>query len=149
MGPTASAPAPPLQEALGGAAAVQRRLSGRSEAPENSEANPREKGNLGLPVSLTDGSTHLEQTVGSRRAAGAVSQRHAAAESGARWLADVCVCVCGGGGAEVTGAEDSAHRGVACCLVSSIWSLEVGAEGVSSWGGVPRSATRRGRRSRK
>lgn len=42
--------------------------SGRSEAPENSETSPREKGNLGLPVLLTDGSTHLEQIVGSERA---------------------------------------------------------------------------------
>lgn len=41
--------------------------SGRSEAPENSETGPREKGNLGLPVLLTDGSTHLEQIVGSER----------------------------------------------------------------------------------
>lgn len=41
--------------------------SGRSEAPENSETSPREKGNLGLPVLLTDGSTHLEQIVGSER----------------------------------------------------------------------------------
>lgn len=47
--------------------------SGRSEAPENSETSPREKGNLGLPVLLTDGSTHLEQIVGSDRAA--LSQR--------------------------------------------------------------------------
>lgn len=42
--------------------------SGRSEAPENSETSPREKGNLGLPVLLTDGSTHLEQIVGSEQA---------------------------------------------------------------------------------
>lgn len=41
--------------------------SGRSEAPENSETSPREKGNLGLPVLLTDGSTHLEQIVGSEQ----------------------------------------------------------------------------------
>lgn len=41
--------------------------SGRSEAPENSGMSPREKGNQGLPVSLTDGSTHLEQIVGSDR----------------------------------------------------------------------------------
>lgn len=39
--------------------------TGRSEAPENSETSPREKGNPGLPVLLTDGSTHLERTVGS------------------------------------------------------------------------------------
>lgn len=41
--------------------------SGRSEAPENSETSPREKGNLCLPVLLTDGSTHLEQIVGSEQ----------------------------------------------------------------------------------
>lgn len=44
------------------------RDSGRSEAPENSETSPREKGNQGLPVLQTDGSTHLEQTVGSNQA---------------------------------------------------------------------------------
>lgn len=42
--------------------------SGRSEAPENSEISPREKGNQGLPVLQTDGSTHLEQIVGSNQA---------------------------------------------------------------------------------
>lgn len=42
--------------------------SGRSEAPENSETSPREKGNQGLPVLQTDGSTHLEQIVGSNQA---------------------------------------------------------------------------------
>lgn len=36
--------------------------TGRSEAPENSETNPGEKGNLALPVLLTDGSTHWEAT---------------------------------------------------------------------------------------
>lgn len=41
--------------------------SGRSEAPENSETSPREKGNQGLPVLQTDGSTHLEQIVGSKQ----------------------------------------------------------------------------------
>lgn len=58
--------------------------SGRSEAPENSETSPGEKGNLGLPVLLTDGSTHLEQIVGSDRAA--LSQRtvFCGVKSGAR-----------------------------------------------------------------
>lgn len=58
--------------------------SGRSEAPENRETSPREKGNLGLPVLLTDGSTHLEQIVGSDGAA--LSQRtiFCGVKSGAR-----------------------------------------------------------------
>lgn len=61
--------------------------SGRSEAPENSETSPREKGNQGLPVLQTDGSTHLEQIVGSNQAT--LSQRTAigGVESGA-WLED-------------------------------------------------------------
>lgn len=86
--------------------------TGRSEAPENSETSPREKGNLGLPVLLTDGSTHLEQIVGSDRAA--LSQRtiFCGVKSGARRPADAQdASVKGkgrreGGGAKVTGADD-------------------------------------------
>lgn len=84
--------------------------SGRSEAPENSETSPREKGNLGLPVLLTDGSTHLEQIVGSERAAllqraaicGVTSGAHQAEDA-----QDASVRPGGGGrGAKVTGADE-------------------------------------------
>lgn len=88
--------------------------SGRSEAPENSETSPREKGNLGLPVLLTDGSTHLEQIVGSER--GPLSCRNAArVESGAQRPEDAQECEGTGGGvdrgsegrgAKVTGADE-------------------------------------------
>lgn len=111
-------------------------LSGRSEAPENSETSPREKGNLGLPVLLTDGSTHLEQTVGSDRAA--LSQRNNIVRSRVRSSA-----ACrrpgrkgegGAEGAKVTGAEDLLSTTPGCCVLLrraflSIWSLEVGGGG--------------------
>lgn len=83
--------------------------TGRSEAPENSETSPREKGNLGLPVLLTDGSTHLEQIVGSDQAA--LSQRtiFCGVKSGARRPADAQDASVKGRerrGAKVTGADD-------------------------------------------
>lgn len=111
--------------------------SGRSEAPENSEMSPREKGNLGLPVLLTDGSTHLEQIVGSEWAT--VSQRTVICgiKSGA-WrpedAQDASVCV-EGGRAKVTGADELFSTTQECCVLLcydfaatlfSIWSLKVG-----------------------
>lgn len=98
--------------------------SGRSEAPENSETSPREKGNLGLPVLLTDGSTHLEQIVGSEWAT--VSQRTVICgiKSGA-WrpedAQDVSVCVEGGGQRSLVQMSCSAqHRDVACYSVMTL-----------------------------
>lgn len=92
--------------------------SGRSEAPENRETSPREKGNLGLPVLLTDGSTHLEQIVGSDGAA--LSQRtiFCGVKSGARRRPGR---KCErrkrrGGGAKVTGADDSFSTTRGCCV---------------------------------
>lgn len=61
--------------------------SGRSEAPENSEMSPREKGNQGLPVLQTDGSTHLEQIVGSNQATLSQCTAICGVKSGA-WLED-------------------------------------------------------------
>lgn len=112
--------------------------SGRSEAPENSETSPREKGNLGLPVLLTDGSTHLEQIVGSEWAT--VSQRTVLCgiKSGARRPEDAQdASVRGGGQRSLVQMSCSAqHRGVACyrtllsydfaATLFSIWSLKVG-----------------------
>lgn len=80
--------------------------TGRSEAPENSETNPGEKGNLALPVLLTDGSTHLEQIVGSNGAALSQRTRFCGVKSGAQRPArhSGCKCErrekgwCGGGG---------------------------------------------------
>lgn len=62
--------------------------TGRSEAPKNSETSPGEKGNLGLPVLLTDGSTHLEQIVGSNRAALSQCTIFCGVKSGAEKPAD-------------------------------------------------------------
>lgn len=62
--------------------------TGRSEAPENSETSPREKGNQGLPVLLTDGSTHLEQIVGSDRVALSQRKTFCGVKSGAQRPAD-------------------------------------------------------------
>lgn len=62
--------------------------TGRSEAPENSETSPREKGNLVLPVLLTDGSTHLEQIVGSDRATLSQHSVFSGVKSGSRWPTD-------------------------------------------------------------
>lgn len=81
--------------------------TGRSEAPENSETNPGEKGNLALPVLLTDGSTHLEQIVGSNGAALSQRTRFCGVKSGAQRPARHSGCKCerrekgwrGGGGA--------------------------------------------------
>lgn len=100
--------------------------SGRSEAPENSETSPREKGNLGLPVLLTDGSTHLEQIVGSER--GPLSCRNAArVESGAQRPEDAQECEGTGGGgrwgsegrgAKVTGADELLSGGTGASRVT-------------------------------
>lgn len=105
--------------------------SGRSEAPENSETSPREKGNLGLPVLLTDGSTHLEQIVGSDRAA--LSQRtvFCGVKSGAQRRPE---CKCegkkkrrwwrrsgeGGQRSPVQMICSAQHRGVACYSATSL-----------------------------
>lgn len=90
--------------------------SGRSEAPENSEMSPREKGNQGLPVLLTDGSTHLEQIAGSDWAT--LSQRTAicGVQSGAQRFKDTQdVSVRLGGQRSLVQMNCSAqHRGVAC-----------------------------------
>lgn len=96
--------------------------SGRSEAPENSETSPREKGNLGLPVLLTDGSTHLEQILGSDRAA--LSQRTVicGVKSGARRPEDAQDASVRGGRRRRRGGQRSLvqmncsaqHGGVAC-----------------------------------
>lgn len=68
--------------------------SGRSEAPENSETSPRDKGNQGLPVLQTDGSTHLEQIVGSNQAT--LLQ---------------CTAICGlKSGARLEGTQDTSAR---------------------------------------
>lgn len=82
--------------------------TGRSEAPENSETNPREKGNLRLPVLLTDGSTHLEQIVGSDRAALSQLTIFCGIKSGAQRPEDAQDVEGreGGRGAKVTGADD-------------------------------------------
>lgn len=68
--------------------------TGRSEAPENSETNPGEKGNLALPVLLTDGSTHLEQIVGSNGAALSQRTRFCGVKSGAQRPARHSGCKC-------------------------------------------------------
>lgn len=86
--------------------------TGRSEAPENSETSPREKGNLGLPVLLTDGSTHLEQIVGSDQALLCRNATFCGVKSGARRPADAQDASVkgkgeeGGRGPKVTGADD-------------------------------------------
>lgn len=99
--------------------------SGRSEAPENSETSPREKGNLGLPVLLTDGSTHLEQIVGSERGPcrvatppessrelnGPKTPRSARAREGGRWGSE-------GRGAKVTGADELLSGGTGASRVT-------------------------------
>lgn len=115
--------------------------SGRSEAPENSETSPREKGNLGLPVLLTDGSTHLEQIVGSDRAA--LSQRtvFCGVKSGAWRPADAQdASVRGGGGGKGHWCRRFVQHNTGVLRVTvlsddsaapffSIWSLEVGGRG--------------------
>lgn len=92
--------------------------SGRSEAPENSETSPREKGNLGLPVLLTDGSTHLEQIVGSDRASLSQCTIFCGVKSGARRPEDAQdASVRGGGGGQRSLVQmicSAQHRGVAC-----------------------------------
>lgn len=90
--------------------------SGRSEAPENSEMSPREKGNQGLPVLLTDGSTHLEQIAGSDWAT--LSQRTAicGAQSGAQRFEDTQDVSVRLGGAKVTGADELFSTTQGCCV---------------------------------
>lgn len=107
--------------------------SGRSEAPENSETSPREKGNLGLPVLLTDGSTHLEQIVGSEQGPCCVVTPAESVESGAQRPEDAQECEDPGergggslgrergvGRAKVTGADEllSATQGRRVSLCS-------------------------------
>lgn len=116
--------------------------SGRSEAPENSETSPREKGNLGLPVLLTDGSTHLEQIVGSERARCVATRgnlRSRVRSSTARRRPG-CKDRRGQGRAKVTGADELFGTTRGCCVLpclsydsaatfSSSWSLAVGGRG--------------------
>ncbi|CAB1425125.1 unnamed protein product, partial [Pleuronectes platessa] len=114
--------------------------TGRSEAPENSETSPREKGNLGLPVLLTDGSTHLEQIVGSDQAVLSQDTIFCGVKSGAPADAqDTSVRE----GAKVTGADElfkhntgvlrvslpSSDSAAAASSASGVWRSELWAGG--------------------
>lgn len=136
MGPTARAQLRCFKKPLVGPLPRPSSHRGRSEAPENSEASPREKGNQGLPVLLTDGSTHLEQIVESDSAALSQCTTFCGVKSGARRLADIRDAkVRGGAQRSLVQMIHSAPHGVlrvnsgeadSAPPSFSIWSLQVG-----------------------